>query len=339
VRSLGGGLRQIEDTAQTGGAGPRRLVYTNLPRKAEAPREGSANGVPSCDVPRRRPPRGGLGRLLAPLDAVSLPPRLGLYLAAALMAGAGLYGAFLGGHVASARAGIGGAFDQVTARAGLAVQSVVITGHAEVREADILRALEIGDATSLLTFDAHWARQRLGEIAWVKSATVQKLLPGTLRIDIVERQPYALWQLGGIVSIIDRDGEVIGELGDERFANLPLVVGSGANTRIDDLMAMIEPYQAVSTRLRAAVRVADRRWNLKLDNGVEIRLPETDPGAALTVLEDLAEDHGLMARDIVLIDLRLADRVVVRLSDEAAVQRNAAIKAQGAAKSRKGQDT
>ena len=104
-------------------------------------------------------------------------------------------------------------------------------------------------------------------------------------------------------------------------------------------MSLVAPHPSVATRLRAAVRVADRRWNLMLDNGIEVRLPETDADAALTRLDDLTANQGLMARDIVLVDLRLADRLVVRLSDQAATQRNETVNSRGGAKKRKGQDT
>jgi cell division protein FtsQ len=305
---------------------------------------GSGAQASAPAEPARRRARSGMfagafGRLLAPLDQFQLPSRAGLYAVAALFAATGAFGAVIGDRLGEIRQGVFAAADFATAKAGFGIESVVMTGLEEVRDSDVLRALEIGDSTSLLTFNAHWARERLSDIAWVKSATVQKLFPGTLRVDIVEREPYALWQLTGIVSLIDRDGEVIGEFGDERFASLPLVVGSGANKRVEDLMALVAPHPSVATRLRAAVRVADRRWNLMLDNGIEVRLPETDANAALDRLDDLTAKQGLMARDIVLVDLRLADRLVVRLSDQAATQRKDTVNSRGTAKKRKGQDT
>lgn len=341
MRSLGGGLRKVNGSeTQPGPDGRRRLVYSNMGSSAQE----TVNAGSAAPGPARRRARTGffdrtVGRLLAPLDDIRLPNRVGLYAVAALFAATGAIGAVAGDHLDDIRHGAFVAADFATAKAGFGIESVVMTGLEEVRESDVLRALEIGDATSLLTFNAHWARQRLSDIAWVKSATVQKLFPGTLRVDIVEREPYALWQLTGIVSLIDRDGEVIGELGDERFASLPLVVGSGANKRVDELMSLVAPHPSVATRLRAAVRVADRRWNLMLDNGIEVRLPETDANAALDRLDDLTAKQRLMARDIVLVDLRLADRLVVRLSDQAATQRNETVNSRGGAKKRKGQDT
>lgn len=340
MQSLGGSLRRVSgNDARNGPDGRRRIVYSNMHANARASAEAEDVRPRGRSGTLRGGWRGALARLLAPLDEVRLPSRVGLYGVVALFAATGVAGAVMGDHIDGIRGSVFEASNYLTAKAGFGINSVVITGLEEVRESDVLRALEIGDTTSLLTFNAHWARKRLSDIAWVKSSTVQKLFPGTLRIDIVEREPYALWQLTGIVSLIDREGEVIGELGDERFASLPLVVGSGANRRVEDLMALIAPHPSVATRLRAAQRVADRRWNLILDNGIEVRLPEKDPGAALDQLDEMTAKQGLMARDIVQVDLRLPDRVVVRLSDKAATRREELVNSRGSARKRKGQDT
>lgn len=314
MQSLGGGLRRISDGRAGSQGGRRTLVYSNLP-------------------PRRRW-RSPLGRFAARIGDWRPPARFGLLAAAGFLLATGLYGTVLGNHFGAVRHGAFVAVDYLTARSGFAVSSVVITGQKEVHERDVLRALEIGEATSLLVFDPHWARRRLGEIAWVKDSAVQKLFPGTLVIDLVEREPFALWQVGGMVSMIDRDGKVIAPLAEERYAGLPLVVGYGANRQAEALVDMVNRHPGLAARFRAAVRVADRRWNLRLDNGIEIRLPESGVEEAVAALADIDRRQGLLARDIVAVDLRLSDRMVVRLSEQAAMQRKAALKSKGVQKRR-----
>ena len=88
--------------------------------------------------------------------------------------------------------------------------------------------------------------------------------------------------------------------------------------------------------LRASILVAERRWNLRLANGIDVRLPETSVEAALDRLAELDRDKKILSRDITAIDLRLPDRVTVRLSDTAAQARDEALKAN--AKKKKGGD-
>lgn len=224
------------------------------------------------------------------------------------------YGIVIGGHgrVVS---------DALLSAAGFGIEAVKLSGQREIDEFQILEALEIHEGTSLALFDATGARARLNAMAWVKNASVMKLYPSTLQIKIEERVPYALWQRGDLVSIVNQAGDVITDDVDGRYANLLLVVNHGAQRRASEINSALEEVPALRPRVRAAFLVSDRRWDLQLENGISIRLPEQNYQAALADLVELDEESGLLSRDIVAIDMRLADRVTVRLSDEAAEQR------------------
>jgi len=106
-----------------------------------------------------------------------------------------------------------------------------------------------------------------------------------------------------------------------RFVSLPLVVGKGAETRASDFLALLARYPQVRAATRAAVFVGERRWNLRLRDGVDIRLPENDVGDALAALSRLDKEDQLFSRDIVAVDMRLPDRLTVQLSEDAAKAR------------------
>jgi cell division protein FtsQ len=121
------------------------------------------------------------------------------------------------------------------------------------------------------------------------------------------------------------------------FASLPLVVGKGAERRAADLLALLARYPVIARQLQASVLVAERRWDLYLKDKIVVSLPEVEPELALVRLVDLDRDKRLFSKDIAAIDLRLTDRVAVRLSDRAALAREAALKAaEKAAKKKKG---
>ena len=109
---------------------------------------------------------------------------------------------------------------------------------------------------------------------------------------------------------------------------MPLVVGDGAATKAKDFLAILDRYPTIRHQLRASILVADRRWNIKLQNGIDIRLPEDGVAAALETLVQLDADKKLLSRDIDVVDLRLSDRVTVRLSDAAMAARAEALKPQ-----------
>ena len=130
--------------------------------------------------------------------------------------------------------------------------------------------------------------------------------------------PFGLWQKDGSVRVISADGTPIEPLNDARFIRLPHVVGEKANLRIRDYVALLESVPEFAPKIRAGIRVGDRRWTLTLVNGVEVKLPEDNPAAALRRLSAYDREHGLVQRAILGLDLRQDDRIVVRLTEEAA---------------------
>lgn len=277
--------------------------------------ETAREAAPGRVLPRflRRP-----ARILAKMEW-SLPEHVGLKASAALFALTAFAGIVLGGHIGTI-AGI------ATAKAGLAIESVKITGQVETSELDVLDGLELDEGTSLVTYDVAAARERVETLAWVARAEIRKLYPDTLQVRIEERLPYALWQRGSAIAVIDRDGNVLSDFVAPRYAGLPLIVGEGAADRAAKFMNMVEAYPALRPRMRAAVLVAGRRWNLVLDNGIELALPEDNPSAALERIVRYDAETALLGRDITRVDLRFPDRLVVRLSDEAAKNREAMLK-------------
>src|SRR5215471_7172006 len=201
--------------------------------------------------------------------------------------------------------------------AGFNIAAVAIAGEKHLSREEILAAAGVTGRTSLLFLDVADARTRLLTNPWIADATVQKLLPDRLVISISERVAFALWQKAGRVGVIASDGTVLEPSVLRRYADLPLVVGVGAETRAREFLAMLDRRPELRANVRASVLVAERRWNLRLKNGVDVRLPEFDVEQALDQLAALERDAKLSNRDITAIDLRLADRITVRLSDGA----------------------
>lgn len=216
--------------------------------------------------------------------------------------------------------------DGIANALGFRIETVSITGRKHLSEAEVRAAAGVTPRASLLFLDVAAARAKLKADPWIADAEVRKFYPGRLNIIIRERAAYALWQHGGKISVIAIDGTELGPLTDRRLVTLPLVVGVGAESRAHDFLDLLGRYPDIRAQVRASILVAERRWNLKLKNGIDVRLPERDPAAALSLLSELDRDKKLLTRDITAVDLRIPDRVVVRLSDEAAKAREEMLK-------------
>jgi cell division protein FtsQ len=231
------------------------------------------------------------------------------------------YGAVKGDHIADVIAALKDARDGAANAAGFRIVSIALAGQHHISREDVLAAAGVTDTTSLLFLDVEQTREGLKSNPWIADATVLKLYPGELQIGIREREAFALWQKDGRVSVIADDGTVLEPYVAPRLIELPLVVGRGAETRAKEFLALLDRYPDLRAAVRATVLVAERRWNLRLNNGIDVRLPETDIAPALERLVALDKEKNLITRDIVAIDLRLPDRVTVRLSEAAAQAR------------------
>lgn len=199
-----------------------------------------------------------------------------------------------------------------SAAGGLTVARVTVEGRVNAAPAEILAASGLAEGMPMLGFSPDAVRARLEAVAWVERASVQRRFPDHVHLVIEERVPFALWQNRGRFALIDRAGRVILRDTVERFAHLPLVVGEGAATEAATLLGVLAMYPEVQRRATAAVRVNERRWNLRLVSGADVLLPEGHEAAALERLVSLHRDTQVLDRQLVAVDLRLPDRMVLR---------------------------
>jgi cell division protein FtsQ len=267
--------------------------------------------APARAAERRPPPR-----FVTQIERY-LPQQVGVAATVLLLLGSAGFGVVRGGHLDDLTAAFSDTRNALANSAGFRITAVAINGRKQLSQDEVLAIGGVTGRSSLLFLNAGAVRDRLKANPWIADATVQKFYPGQLQIDIVERKAFALWQQDGRLSVIADDGAVLEPYVSGRFTTLPLVVGRGAESKARDFLALLARYPQVRDVTKAAVFVGERRWNLRLKDGLDIRLPEYDVGNALAELSRLDRDDHLFSRDIVAVDMRLPDRLTVQLSDDA----------------------
>ncbi|QDW40280.1 FtsQ-type POTRA domain-containing protein [Bradyrhizobium sp. KBS0727] len=251
-----------------------------------------------------------------------LPNRTGVALTVLMLLGSAGLGIVKGGHLDDLTAALSDTRNALANSAGFRITTVAINGRKQLSQDEVLAIGGVNGRSSLLFLDATTVRDKLKANPWIADATILKFYPGQLQIDIVERSAFALWQQDGRLSVISEDGAVLEPFVARRFVTLPLVVGKGADGKARDFLALLDRYPQVRSVTKAAILVGERRWNLRLKDGLDIRLPENDVGNALALLSKLDKDDKLFSRDITAVDMRLPDRLTVQLSDDAAKARD-----------------
>ncbi|MBM3523584.1 MAG: FtsQ-type POTRA domain-containing protein [Alphaproteobacteria bacterium] len=207
---------------------------------------------------------------------------------------------------------------RTTARAGLGVTEILVSGRRNTPEAHVIAAVDVRLGTPLLTFDPGAAKRELERLPWVKSADVERHFPGSVVVRLVEREPLALWQSRGSFLVVDGSGEEISGVDPGLFRHLPMVVGEDAPRHARALLALLGTEPDLLKRVTAAVRMAGRRWDLLLDNDIRVQLPEHETGQAWTKLAAAERKERLLDRNVTQIDLRALDRITVRVVPAAA---------------------
>jgi cell division protein FtsQ len=296
----------------------REWLQRRLPARRAVEQRAIVKAAPATR-PRfeREPQPNGL----IPWIERCIPRQAGTAATVMILLGSAGLGVVRGGHVDELAQAASDTRNALANSAGFRITTVAINGRKQLTQDEVLAIGGVNGRSSLLFLDAEAVRDKLKANPWIADATILKLYPGRLQIDIVERTAFALWQQDGHLAVIADDGAVLEPYVTPRFAKLPLMVGKGADTHAREFLAVLDRYPQVRGVTKAAIFVGERRWNLRLQDGLDIKLPENDVDTALATLSKLDQDDRLFSRDIVAVDMRLPDRLSVQLSDDAAKAR------------------
>lgn len=196
------------------------------------------------------------------------------------------------------------------------VKQVLVSGVVNTDAAALREALGVDKGDSLVGFDASVARAAIEELPWVRMASVVRELPSTVRVDIYEHKPLARLQQEETAWVINRDGDMIAE-SSEQFNHLPLLSGTGAEAQASSLFSLLATEPALMQKLVGGRYVGERRWDVYFQDEVQVLLPEENPLQALKMLARLDTERNVMKMSGVTVDLRLGDRIILRLPEDA----------------------
>jgi cell division protein FtsQ len=216
------------------------------------------------------------------------------------------------GWVATATGSVFQSATRALGDAGIRVDEILLEGRTHESSQKITKALGIRRGIPLLAVDLGAARARLEQLPWIRVASIERQFPNTIRVRIKERRPLALWQRQNELVLVDDDGAVITSDKLDRFHKMLVLVGKDAPSHATALLSILSREPDLKRRVNAAVRVGDRRWNIRMDNGVYVRLPETDALSAWRRFARLERQHKLLKQDLLSIDLRIPDQLIVR---------------------------
>ena len=201
----------------------------------------------------------------------------------------------------------------VSEAAGLVVREVIVKGRLKTRKSTLLKALKVSEGDNILAINMTAMRDRINKLPWVKYVRIERHLPNKISLTLVERTPMARWQTNRMLKLIDDHGDVIPRVDLARFSNLPIIIGKNAPKVAGQILKTLSSEPHLFRRVKSLTLVSDRRWDVRLDNQINVHLPEKNPGRAWTHLATVEQGHNIFGDQVQGIDMRLENQLIIKI--------------------------
>lgn len=217
---------------------------------------------------------------------------------------------------------------QAAMTADLRLNEIFVRGRDRTPQKALLDILKAERGMPLTAVDIGKAREEMQRLPWVKTVEIERRLPHFLLVNLTERKPIAVWQNQGVYKPIDSDGQIV-ETTVRKLNGLPLILGAEAPEKTPEFLGFLAQEPELLRRVKAGIRIGKRRWNVildDLDDGITVRLPESDPASEWGRLARLNKTQQLLDRDISMVDLRQPDKLVVHVKEQKNPRRHKSVK-------------
>ena len=201
----------------------------------------------------------------------------------------------------------------ISKAAGLVVQEVIVEGRSKTRKSTLLQALQVSEGDNILAINMAEMKDRINKLPWVKFARIERHFPNKISLTLVERTPMARWQTNRMLKLIDDHGAVIPVLDLAKFSNLPIIIGKNAPKIAGQILRTLSNEPHLFRRVKSLTLVSDRRWDVQLDNQINVHLPEKNPGKAWTHLATVEQGHNIFGDQVQGIDMRLENQLIIKI--------------------------
>ena len=205
------------------------------------------------------------------------------------------------------------ASSNISKTVGLTVREVIVEGRSKTRKSVLLQALQVSEGDNILAINITEMKDRINKLPWVKSARIERHFPNKISLTLFERTPMARWQTNRMLKLIDVHGDVIPIVDLTRFSNLPIIIGKNAPKIAGQILNTLSNEPHLFKRVKSLTLVSDRRWDVQLDNQINVHLPEKNPGKAWAHLATVEQGHNIFGDQVQGIDMRLENQLIIKI--------------------------
>ena len=208
--------------------------------------------------------------------------------------------------------------NEIATRPEFMVQLLAVEGASTGVEEDIREIFPFDLPVSSFDLELEQVREMIVGLPAVAGADVRLRQGGVLVAEVTEREPVAIWRTRDGLVVVDAEGVSLADLRHRSDrADLPVIAGEGADKAVPEAVEILRAAAPLADDVRGLVRMGERRWDVVMQRGQRIMLPEAEPVRALERVIVLNDVQDMLARDLVAVDMRLASRPTIRMNDAA----------------------
>lgn len=228
-----------------------------------------------------------------------------------------LYWFFSSGQARQLKDKVASSVQSCLVKAGFQIKNVIIDGRVRTSSDEVLKALQVREKSPSYQYDIHQALERIKQLTWVHGARIERRLPDTLYVKLVEKHPIGFWQEKSKTYLVDQEGTLIGQFPLKDFPGYIVATGAEAPKHLPRLIKTLAQYKAINAKTTGAIYVSKRRWDLILQNSLRVKLAEDDILASLTKLDQILHDNKVQLQEVASIDLRASEKIYFYMHQKA----------------------
>ena len=203
-------------------------------------------------------------------------------------------------------------FFDLTKKLGFKLEEIEVVGYKNSNLKHNLSFLLLYEEKPILALKKKKIINKIEEDPWIKNIIIKTKLPNKILLIIIEKEPIAIWQYGGILYLIEQNGDVIIKYeNSSKDEDLMHVVGVDANLFANYLIEELNKDLDLKYKVRSATMYGRRRWDLNLEEGIKVKMPEKDFSNAYSYLIKLHSENKLFGKKYKVLDLRNKDKYLV----------------------------
>ena len=198
---------------------------------------------------------------------------------------------------------------------GFYLQNIYISGNNNLQREDILSIINDQEYKTIFDINLFKIRNNLLLNEWIETVKIERTLPSSIKIQIIEKKPVAIWQTKLGNKLITKDGSIISNANVTAFKNsLPIIIGKGANKDAFLILQILKKNPDLYNNVWSISYINKRRWNVHLNQGLIVLLPRIKIYDAWTKIGFLQKKYKILDIGLTEIDIRNKNQIFAKIN-------------------------